>query len=333
MLMVHRRTLIRTVVASPLAALLAVGCAVGQELEPRAYSPSPVGTTFIVVSGTRSSGGVFTDASAPIDDVESTVSVLGVAIGQTFAIAGKQALVMGALPMTWGTASGQIGEARRSTSRTGLADPRIRVSLILAGSPALRRAEFARAPRRTILGSSLIVVPPIGQYDRAKLVNLGSHRWAFKPEMGVSAPFGRWTADAYGGVWLFTTNEAYYPGSSTRKQSDRLGARSRELHARSTFVAGVQCDVVFGRTNDRQWRRQGQSPAKHAPRRDVGPTGRHPSIAEGFLQYGRGYPDRRRLPHDHRGLAVRDFLRLETQGWETADLKVRPTRPRCRPGL
>jgi hypothetical protein len=198
--------------------LSSAGAAAGQELEPRAYSPSPVGTSFLVVSGTRSTGGVFTDPSLPITDVQATVDVLGVGLGRTVGIGGKQVLLLALLPVVWGEASGEIGEDRRSASRTGLADPRVKVSMILRGSPAMTRAAFARAPRRTIVGTSLTVGPPLGQYDETKLVNLGSNRWSFKPEIGISHPLGRWTIDAYAGVWFFTENHEYYPGSSTRSQ-------------------------------------------------------------------------------------------------------------------
>src|SRR3954447_8155056 len=121
MLARHRRTVITTVVASPLAVLLAVAGAAAQELEPRSYLPSPVGPTFIVVKASRSTGGVFTDPSIPFTDVDATLKVVGLSIGRTFAMAGKQALLLGAVPVTWGTASGSIGEERNTASRSGLA--------------------------------------------------------------------------------------------------------------------------------------------------------------------------------------------------------------------
>jgi hypothetical protein len=192
--------------------------AAAQELEPRAYSPSPVGTSFLVVSGTRSTGGVFTDPSLPITDVEATVDVLGLTMGHAFGVAGKHVLLLGVLPVVWGEASGAVGENRQAVTRRGLADPRVKLSVILAGSPAMSRAEFARAPRRTIVGASVTVAPPLGQYDDAKLVNLGANRWSLKPEVGLSHPMGHWTIDAYAGVWFFTENGEYYPGSSSRTQ-------------------------------------------------------------------------------------------------------------------
>jgi outer membrane putative beta-barrel porin/alpha-amylase len=193
--------------------------AAAQELEPRAYSPSPVGTTFLVVSATRSAGGVLTDPTLPVADVDAEVGVLVLAVGHTFSLAGRQALVLGAVPVTWAEASGQVGEDRRSVSRRGLADSRVKLSVILAGSRAMTAAEFVRAPRRAVLGASVTVVPPLGQYDPARLINLGSNRWSFKPEIGVSLPSGRWNFDGYAGVWLFTDNATFYPGTVHRHQN------------------------------------------------------------------------------------------------------------------
>jgi hypothetical protein len=82
----------------------------------------------------------------------------------------------------------------------------------------MRVREFIRAPRKTIFGTSLTVVAPSGQYYPTKLINLGTNRWGFKPEIGVAVPKGRWDVDAYLGVWLFTSNTNFYPGGLTRSQ-------------------------------------------------------------------------------------------------------------------
>ncbi len=236
-----------TFTAALAAALLSAGFAAAQELEPRAYSPAPIGTTFVVIGATRSAGGVFADPSLPITDVDATIGVLSLSLGRTFALAGKQVLLFGALPVSWGEASGQVGEGRRGVSRRGLADPRIRFSMILAGSPAMTGAEFRRAPRRTIVGTSLTVVPPLGQYDSTKLVNLGSNRWSFKPEIGVSHPAGHWTVDAYAGAWIFGSNDAFYPGATVRRQDPIVGIQGqRQLHGRPSRVAGCRRHVVHG---------------------------------------------------------------------------------------
>ena len=94
----------------------------------------------------------------------------------------------------------------------------MKVSVNLFGTPALTPAEFAKAPRRTNIGTSLTVAAPAGQYYPGKLINIGTNRWAFKPEVGLSHPIGRWTLDLAGGVWLFTANDRFYQGDSTRAQ-------------------------------------------------------------------------------------------------------------------
>jgi hypothetical protein len=77
---------------------------------------------------------------------------------------------------------------------------------------------FRKAPRRTILGVSLALQAPTGEYDETKLINLGTNRFALKPEIGVSVPAGRWYLDAYAGVWFFETNDHFYPGNATKRQ-------------------------------------------------------------------------------------------------------------------
>ena len=48
------------------------------------------------------------------------------------------------------------------------------------------RPTSAQWRRKTLVGISLKVVAPIGQYDPTKLINYGVNRWAFKPELGLS---------------------------------------------------------------------------------------------------------------------------------------------------
>jgi hypothetical protein len=132
--------------------------------------------------------------------------------------------VFAALPYSWAQISGLVVGQGQSTTRSGLADMRLRLSWLFRGAPAATAGVIARAPRRSIVGTSLSVVVPTGQYDPEKVINLGTARWAFKPEAAVSLPLGqRWLVDVYAGVWLFTENDAYYPGTSVRTQNP-LGA-------------------------------------------------------------------------------------------------------------
>jgi hypothetical protein len=111
-----------------------------------------------------------------------------------------------------------VAEVDSAISRSGLSDARFKLSVNLLRNPAMRAREFAKAPRKTILGTSLTVGAPSGQYYGTKLINLGTNRWSFKPEIGVAVPKGRWDFDAYLGVWLFTHNTDFYPGGLERSQ-------------------------------------------------------------------------------------------------------------------
>lgn len=194
--------------------------AAAQELEPRAYSPSPVGTTFLLAGFGRSSGDVAFDPTIPITNASATLYFPTLAIGQTFGLFGRQALITAALPYVWGNASGDVGELQRDITRSGLADAGLRFSLNLHGSPAMTPKEFAKVPHRNpIVAVSLAITAPSGQYDKTRLVNIGTNRWSFKPEIGLSYPVRKFYIDFYAAGRFFTQNTNFFPGDSTRSQA------------------------------------------------------------------------------------------------------------------
>jgi hypothetical protein len=211
--------LLVALLAACVTAIGTTAMAAAQDLEPRAYAASPVGAHFLVVAVGRSTGGVVVDPSLPVEDVEASVNSLTVGAGTTMNLFGRTALLAVALPFVWADVSGRVGEDRGSVSRAGFADSRLKLSVNLIGGRALTPREFASAQRPTILGVSLTVATPVGQYDPARLINLGSNRWAFKPEIGMSRLVRRkWTIEGYAGVLFFTENDEYYTGASVHAQ-------------------------------------------------------------------------------------------------------------------
>jgi hypothetical protein len=190
-----------------------------QDLEPRAYSASPIGTTFVVAGVARSTGSVLTDPTLPFEDINARLGVLTAGVGYTFDLLSRTALIVVAVPYARGRVSGRTEESTAEVTRVGPADARVKLSVNLLGGAARKLREFAAAPRSTIIGVSLTAVVPTGQYSPQRLINLGSNRWAFKPEAGVSVPLGRWSVDGYAGVWFFEANDEFYPGSSQRTQN------------------------------------------------------------------------------------------------------------------
>ena len=226
-----------------LAALgLSLGAALGppaaaQELEPRAYSPSPVGLNFALSAYTYSSGGVVFDPSLPVTDVTAHIHSFVVGYGRTFGLFGRQGLVTVGVPYAFGDMEGNVSQVATRITRSGLADLRTKFSVNLYGNPAQTPKEFAQSRHDSILvGMSLTIAAPTGQYDSARLINLGTNRWAFKPELGVSFPWKGFNFDAYAGVVFFTQNPDFYPGGLPRQQ-DPLG--TVQLHVSYTFRPGL----------------------------------------------------------------------------------------------
>ncbi|SAL06252.1 hypothetical protein AWB81_07508 [Caballeronia arationis] len=61
-----------------------------------------------------------------------------------------------------------------------------------AACPALTPEEFARREQATSAGISLTMSATTGQYLPSRLVNIGANRWGFRPEIGISQPYGNW---------------------------------------------------------------------------------------------------------------------------------------------
>ncbi|MFN8255895.1 MAG: transporter [Bacteroidales bacterium] len=216
-----------------------------QDLDPRAYARLPINATILISGFNYSQGGILTDPTLPLTDLEAKVEMLSLGVAHTFSLFGQTAQAFAVLPFGWGQASALIGGQSESTDRTGFADMRIRLSVLLLGGKAERLNEFGKNQKRTILGTSLTVVAPTGQYFSDKLINLGTSRWSFKPEIAFSQRLGkRWMFDAYYGVWFFTTNNSFYPGSSARRQ-DPLHALQSHISYNITPRAWVAFDATY----------------------------------------------------------------------------------------
>ena len=217
------------------ACVLAVGAASAQQLEPRAYAPSPVGVNMFGVPYGYQWGSVITDPSLPVQNVDAKVEAVAPFYNRTFSFFGRSASALVAMPWVWAKASGDVGEERRSISRSGQGDLQLRLATNILGGPALTPQEFAREAPSTTLGASLTVLMPTGQYDPAKLINIGTNRWAFKPELGLSHPIGKWTLEAYVGGWFFTVNDDFF-GGHRRAQDPILALQAHVIY---TFVPGL----------------------------------------------------------------------------------------------
>ncbi|HEX2831321.1 MAG TPA: transporter [Burkholderiales bacterium] len=230
------RTGTRTACALIAAALAVIATrSQAQELEPRAYSASPVGTNFVVAGWTRLRGEVLTDPALPIKNVQADIDVYVAGYARTFELAGRTASAAAVLPFARGEVSGDVFDASREVHRSGIGDARLRLALNLYGNPAMTPREFAQRPPGLVVGTSVSMVVPTGQYVPERLVNVGTHRWAFKPEVGFSYPVGNWFFEASAGAWLYTDNDNFFGGK--HRSQDPLYVT--QVHAGYNFRPGL----------------------------------------------------------------------------------------------
>jgi hypothetical protein len=189
------------------------GSAIGscaQDLSPRAYLITPVGTNVINFTYSYSNGSLQFDGAVPITGATATIHLPIFAYYRAFNFFGRSANFNFAVPYGFGSFNGIVMQAPRYAYRSGLLDSFYRVSVNLYGGPAMHAGEFAKWRQKRLLGVSFKLVAPTGQYDPTRLLNWGNNRWAFKPEMGYSERWGHWILDAYAAGWFFTTNQEFF---------------------------------------------------------------------------------------------------------------------------
>jgi len=218
-----------------LAVALAVSIVHGacaQQMEPRSYSNAPVGLNFLVAAYQYSWGDVLLDPSLPITNIDAKVNSVVLGYSRYLDLWGQSGTISVALPYATVSANGDVEGQPQTIDRSGFADVAMRFAVNLYGAPALSLPEFRNYQQDTIVGVSLVVTAPTGRYYPDKLINIGTNRWSFKPEVGVSKALGPWTLEGAFGVTFYTDNSEFYPGTSVRHQ-DPLYAL--QLHAIYNF--------------------------------------------------------------------------------------------------
>lgn len=199
-----------TVVLSSLVALSATRAG-AQDLAPRAYLITPLHSNAITLTYSFYDGGIFFGDALPITNTSARVSVPSFSYYHSLGLFGRSANIRVSLPYAVAKYQGTIQVAETNVRRSGLLDANLRFSVNLKGGPAMSPQEFQSWHQNTLVGVSLTVAARTGQYDPTKLVNLGTNRWGFKPELGYSRRLARrWLLDAYGGVWFFTRNPEFF---------------------------------------------------------------------------------------------------------------------------
>jgi hypothetical protein len=194
-----------------LAAFTTTG-AQAKDLEPRSYTNTPVGLNFLIAGHVYADGKLAFDPSSKITDAKYRSNTEVLAYAHSLDAWGKSAKFDVIVPYTSFSGHASVGTQTREREMSGFNDPKFRFSMNFHGAPALSLKEFANYRQDLVIGASLQVSPPMGQYDNTKLVNLGANRWSFKSELGVSKTIGALTMEIMPSVTFYTDNTDFNRG-------------------------------------------------------------------------------------------------------------------------
>ena len=215
--------------------LFAAAQAGAGEIEPRAYGNAPVGINFLIAGYAHSEGGLSTAEASPIQDAHLHMDTVVLAYVRTIELLGKPGKLDIILPYSNLSGSALLAGQYKERNVSGLNDPRLRFSVNFFGAPVLPVQEFAGWQQDLLIGASVQVSAPLGQYDRDKLVNLGNNRWFVKPEIGTSKAWGDFTLELSTGMYFFTDNDDYYGGKTLEQDP----VSTSQIHVMYDFGHGM----------------------------------------------------------------------------------------------
>lgn len=210
----------RSVIRTTLVLLVLVGyqssvsplCA--QELQLRRWNHLPIDHNFVTGNYTTTQGEIAFDPVLRIEDAEVDIDTWLLAYVRTFELLDRTARFEVRQAWQDGTWSGLVDGTPTTIDRSGWSDTFVRFAVNLLGAPPLEGKEYAdyraATDEETIIGIALGVLLPTGQYFDDKLINLGSNRFTFRPQIGIQHRRDNWAFEATGTVWIYTDNTSFF---------------------------------------------------------------------------------------------------------------------------
>jgi hypothetical protein len=231
------------------AVALLAPAAHAQDIEPRSYSNAPVGVNFAIAGVVFTRGALEFPAATSITDAKLTTQSALFAYARAFDFFGRSAKFDVIVPYMSLSGDALYQGAPVEREVEGFFDPRFRVAVNFYGAPALELKDFRNYRQDLLVGASLQVSAPFGQYDRTRLVNIGSNRWSFKPELGVSKAIGAWTLEGKFSATFFTVNDDFFVGRR-REQAPIVSAQANFIYSfrNGTWVSFDGTYYAGGRT-------------------------------------------------------------------------------------
>lgn len=206
-----------------------------QELEPRAYGNAPTGLNFLIAGYGYSQGGALVDPSIPLENANIETHSTVFVYARSLDVWGRSGQFDVVLPYAWASGTAEFAGQPIEREVSGFGDPRFRFTVNFVGAPALSLQEFASYRQDLIVGASLAVWAPLGQYDADKVVNIGTNRWSIEPAFGVSRAWGPWTLEFSAGATYYTDNDDFLSGQ-TRAQEPIYNA---QIHLIRSFRSRI----------------------------------------------------------------------------------------------
>jgi hypothetical protein len=217
-----------------------------QELEPRRWSHLPIGTNFAGGGYSYTEADISFDPVLRIENVQMEKHTWAVKYIRTFELFQKSVrigLIQGFQEGRW---TGLVDGVPTSIKRSGLSDSFLRFAMNLYGAPPLEGKEFAayreKVDDETIVGTALVVQLPTGDYMDDKLINLGTNRYTFRPQLGVVHNRGKWSMELTGEVYLYTDNDDFFNGNKLEQDP----YYTVQTHLVYTFRPGLWAAVGAG---------------------------------------------------------------------------------------
>ena len=187
-----------------------------EELDPRRWAHLPIDTNFFGTGYAYTDANIAFDPVLKIVDGQMELHTWAAQYIRTFTLLEKSArvdLLQGYQEGRW---SGLLDGVPTTVKRSGWSDTFLRFAINLYGAPPLQGKEYAayRAATEveTIVGAGLSVQLPTGEYLDDKLINLGTNRFTFRPQIGVVHTRGNWTVETTGIVALYSANNDFFNG-------------------------------------------------------------------------------------------------------------------------
>jgi len=117
----------------------------------------------------------------------------------------------------------------------GVADIKSRISLNLYGAPSYSLKNFRNYKQDLIIGTSLQITTPTGQYDSTKMINIGRNMWAVKLGIGASKRLNRLIVELALDAEVYSKNNSYFNGNSFEQEP----VYSVQTHLIYTFDKGI----------------------------------------------------------------------------------------------